>query len=77
MPTLNCLKGQDADTIIATVEQIAPVFGAISKTLPHQSVLWLKSGCARSLDIPVMHDDQHGTAVVALAALRNALRIVE
>lgn len=72
-----CLKGQDADTIIATVEQIAPVFGAINlEDIAAPKCFVVEERLRASLDIPVMHDDQHGTAVVALAALRNALRIV-
>ncbi|HNP70986.1 MAG TPA: malic enzyme-like NAD(P)-binding protein [Kouleothrix sp.] len=72
-----CLAGQDADTIVATVEQIAPVFGAINlEDIAAPKCFVVEDRLRASLDIPVMHDDQHGTAVVALAALRNALRIV-
>jgi len=72
-----CLQSQDADTIVATVEQIAPVFGAINlEDIAAPKCFSVEDRLRASLDIPVMHDDQHGTAVVALAALRNALRIV-
>jgi malate dehydrogenase (oxaloacetate-decarboxylating) len=73
-----CLKSQDADTIIATVEQIAPVFGGINlEDIAAPNCFVVEGRLAEALDIPVMHDDQHGTAVVVLAALRNALRLVD
>jgi malate dehydrogenase (oxaloacetate-decarboxylating) len=72
-----CLKGQDAETIVATVEQIAPVFGAINlEDIAAPKCFVVEEQLSQRLDIPVMHDDQHGTAVVVLAALRNALTIV-
>jgi malate dehydrogenase (oxaloacetate-decarboxylating) len=72
-----CLKSQDARTIIETVEQIAPVFGAINlEDIAAPRCFEVEQELIARLDIPVMHDDQHGTAVVALAALRNAARVV-
>lgn len=72
-----CLQSQDADTIVATVEQIAPVFGAINlEDIAAPKCFTVEEQLRERLDIPVMHDDQHGTAVVVLAALRNALQIV-
>lgn len=72
-----CLRSQDAATIVATVEQIAPVFGAINlEDIAAPKCFEVEEQLRQRLDIPVMHDDQHGTAVVALAALRNALAIV-
>ena len=72
-----CLRDQDAATIVATVEQIAPVFGAINlEDIAAPKCFEVEEQLRQRLDIPVMHDDQHGTAVVALAALRNALTIV-
>jgi malate dehydrogenase (oxaloacetate-decarboxylating) len=72
-----CLKSQDAQTIIDTVEQIAPVFGAINlEDIAAPRCFEVERQLIERLDIPVMHDDQHGTAVVALAALRNAALVV-
>jgi malate dehydrogenase (oxaloacetate-decarboxylating) len=72
-----CLRSQDPDTIIATVEQIAPVFGGINlEDIAAPNCFTVEGRLHESLDIPVMHDDQHGTAVVVLAALRNALYVV-
>lgn len=71
-----CLKSQDPATIIATVEQISPVFGAINLediAAPH--CFAIETELINRLTIPVMHDDQHGTAVVVLAGLRNAARV--
>lgn len=71
-----CLRGQHPETIIATVEQIAPAFGGINlEDIAAPNCFIVEGRLHDSLDIPVMHDDQHGTAVVVLAALRNALHI--
>jgi malate dehydrogenase (oxaloacetate-decarboxylating) len=71
-----CLRGQNPETIIATVEQIAPAFGGINlEDIAAPNCFIVEGRLHESLDIPVMHDDQHGTAVVVLAALRNALHI--
>ncbi len=72
-----CLRSQDPQTIINTVEQIAPVFGAINlEDIASPNCFTVEDELCQRLDIPVMHDDQHGTAVVVTAALRNALRLV-
>jgi malate dehydrogenase (oxaloacetate-decarboxylating) len=72
-----CLRGQDADSIVSTVEQIAPVFGGINlEDIAAPNCFIVEGRLQEQLDIPVMHDDQHGTAVVLLAALQNALRLV-
>ncbi|MFN3374090.1 MAG: NADP-dependent malic enzyme, partial [Chloroflexus sp.] len=68
---------QDPDIIVQTVEQIAPSFGGINlEDIAAPNCFIVEGRLEESLDLPVMHDDQHGTAVVALAALRNALRLV-
>ncbi|GAC1360452.1 MAG: ACT domain-containing protein [Herpetosiphon sp.] len=72
-----CLRSQDPATIVATVEQISPVFGAINlEDIAAPNCFLVEDQLKARLDIPVMHDDQHGTAVVVLAALLNALRVV-
>jgi malate dehydrogenase (oxaloacetate-decarboxylating) len=73
-----CLASQDVDKIVATVERIAPVFGGINlEDISAPRCFDVEEQLRRSLDIPVMHDDQHGTAVVVLAALTNALKLVD
>jgi malate dehydrogenase (oxaloacetate-decarboxylating) len=72
-----CLRSQDPELIVQTVEQLAPSFGGINlEDIAAPSCFVVEGRLHESLDIPVMHDDQHGTAVVLLAALRNALRVV-
>ncbi len=72
-----CLRSQDPELIIQTVEQIAPGFGGINlEDIAAPNCFMVEGRLHNSLDIPVMHDDQHGTAVVVLAALRNALFLV-
>ncbi len=72
-----CLGTQDADTIVRLVEAIAPTFGGINlEDISAPRCFDIEERLKRSLDIPVMHDDQHGTAVVLLAALQNALKVV-
>jgi malate dehydrogenase (oxaloacetate-decarboxylating) len=72
-----CLRSQDPELIIQTVEQLAPGFGGINlEDIAAPGCFMVEGRLHDSLDIPVMHDDQHGTAVVVLAALRNALRLV-
>lgn len=73
-----CLATQDVDEIIETVKNIAPVFGAINlEDISAPRCFEIEARLRKILNIPVMHDDQHGTAVVLLAALKNALRIVK
>lgn len=72
-----CLSTQDADEIVATVERIAPVFGGINlEDIAAPKCFEIEERLRGALDIPVMHDDQHGTTVVVLAALTNALKLV-
>lgn len=72
------LDTQDPEEIIATIKHIAPVFGAINLedfAAPHCFVI--EERLKKELSIPVMHDDQHGTAVVVLAGLINAAKVVK
>ena len=72
-----CLATQDPDEIVRTVQAIAPGFGAINlEDIGAPRCFEIERRLKASLDIPVMHDDQHGTAVVLLAALTNALTVV-
>ncbi|RRR69680.1 MAG: NAD-dependent malic enzyme [Candidatus Viridilinea halotolerans] len=69
-----CLRSQQPEIIIQTVEQLAPSFGGINlEDIAAPACFTVEGRLQESLDIPVMHDDQHGTAIVVLAALRNAL----
>jgi malate dehydrogenase (oxaloacetate-decarboxylating) len=73
-----CLDVSSAEEIIETVVRIAPVFGGINlEDIAAPACFEIEDRLKELLDIPVFHDDQHGTAVVALAALENALRIVD
>lgn len=70
-----CLQTTDAEEIIKSVKHIAPVFGGINiEDIETPKALEIVERLTEELDIPVFHDDQHGTAVVTLAALLNALR---
>src|ERR1044071_4095258 len=72
-----CLRTQDSDGIVRTVQAHAPGFGAINlEDIAAPRCFDIERRLRASLDIPVMHDDQHGTAVVLLAALTNALAVV-
>ena len=72
-----CLDTQDTDEIVRTVEIIAPVFGGINlEDIAAPRCFEIERRLRASLSIPVFHDDQHGTAIVVLAALTNALRVV-
>jgi malate dehydrogenase (oxaloacetate-decarboxylating) len=72
-----CLDTQDADEIVRAVELIAPTFGGVNlEDISAPRCFEIEDRLKRSLDIPVFHDDQHGTAVVTMAALFNALKIV-
>jgi malate dehydrogenase (oxaloacetate-decarboxylating) len=72
-----CLATQDADEIVAAVEAIAPGFGGVNlEDISAPRCFEIEERLRASLDIPVFHDDQHGTAVVVLAAFLNALRVV-
>jgi malate dehydrogenase (oxaloacetate-decarboxylating) len=72
-----CLATQDTDAIVRFVEAVAPTFGGINlEDISAPRCFDIEDRLRESLDIPVMHDDQHGTAVVLLAALQNALKVV-
>jgi malate dehydrogenase (oxaloacetate-decarboxylating) len=72
-----CLATQETDRIVEAVVAIAPSFGAINlEDISAPRCFEVESRLRELLDIPVMHDDQHGTAVVLLAALINALKVV-
>src|SRR3989338_4103213 len=73
-----CLATQDVDEIVETVKRIAPGFGGINlEDIAAPACFEVERRLIEELDIPVMHDDQHGTAVVVLAGLLNALEVVE
>jgi malate dehydrogenase (oxaloacetate-decarboxylating) len=73
-----CLATQDTDEIVRAVELIAPGFGGINlEDIAAPRCFEVERRLRESLDIPVFHDDQHGTAIVVFAALTNALRCVE
>jgi malate dehydrogenase (oxaloacetate-decarboxylating) len=72
-----CLATKDVEEIVRTVRHIAPVYGGINlEDISAPRCFAIEERLRETLDIPVFHDDQHGTAVVVLAALLNALRIV-
>uniref|UniRef100_B8HU25 Malate dehydrogenase (Oxaloacetate-decarboxylating) n=1 Tax=Cyanothece sp. (strain PCC 7425 / ATCC 29141) TaxID=395961 RepID=B8HU25_CYAP4 len=73
-----CLASQDVDEIVATVKHIAPVFGGVNlEDISAPRCFEIEARLKQELDIPVFHDDQHGTAIVSLAALINALKLVK
>src|SRR5699024_9155699 len=73
-----CLDTQDADEIVTIVKSIAPVFAGINlEDIAAPRCFEVEDRLRADLDIPVFHDDQHGTAIVALAALTNALKVVD
>lgn len=73
-----CLNTQDTATIIKTVEMIAPVFGGINlEDISAPRCFEIERELKKKLDIPVFHDDQHGTAIVVLAGLINALKLAQ
>lgn len=72
-----CLDTTDTDAIVATVTALAPGFGGINlEDISAPRCFEIEARLRAALDIPVFHDDQHGTAVVVLAALLNALKVV-
>lgn len=72
-----CLASQDTDKIVEAVKNIAPVFGGVNlEDISAPRCFEIEERLRRELDIPVFHDDQHGTAIVTLAALQNALKLV-
>ena len=72
-----CLATRDVDKIVETVKLLVPAFGGINlEDIAVPRCFEIEERLRKDLDVPVFHDDQHGTAVVVLAALLNALRIV-
>ncbi|MEX5299828.1 NAD-dependent malic enzyme [Kocuria sp. CPCC 205292] len=73
-----CLDTTDTDEIVRIVKAMAPVYGGINlEDIAAPRCFEIEARLREELDIPVFHDDQHGTAIVALAALFNALRVVD
>lgn len=71
-----CIDSQDPDEIIKTVKLIQPVFGGINlEDIKAPECFYIEKRLKEELDIPVFHDDQHGTAIVTLAGLYNALKV--
>ncbi|GGM26616.1 NAD-dependent malic enzyme 4 [Paraliobacillus quinghaiensis] len=72
-----CLDTQDIDTVIQTVKLLEPSFGGINlEDIAAPNCFLIEEALKEQLDIPVFHDDQHGTAIVTLAGLFNALKLV-
>jgi malate dehydrogenase (oxaloacetate-decarboxylating) len=72
-----CLDLRDTEEIIRTVKAISPIFGGINlEDISSPRCFEIETRLAEELDIPVFHDDQHGTAVVVVAGLMNALKVV-
>jgi malate dehydrogenase (oxaloacetate-decarboxylating) len=72
-----CIDSQDVEEIVRTVQLIAPVYGGINlEDISAPRCFEIERRLRELLDIPVFHDDQHGTAIVVLAALKNALKVV-
>ncbi|MBC8590423.1 NAD(P)-dependent malic enzyme [Wansuia hejianensis] len=73
-----CLNTNNVDEIVETVKRISPTFGGINlEDISAPRCFEIENRLKEELDIPVFHDDQHGTAVVVIAALINALKIVD
>ncbi len=73
-----CLDTKDVDEIVETVKRIAPAFGGINlEDISAPRCFEIEERLKKDLEIPVFHDDQHGTAVVVLAALINSLKVVD
>lgn len=72
-----CIDSKDPEDVIKTVKLIAPVFGGINlEDIKAPECFYIEERLKKELDIPVFHDDQHGTAVVVLAGIYNALKLV-
>ncbi len=73
-----CIDSQDTDVIVETVKLISPGFGGVNlEDIGAPRCFEIEERLKKELDIPVFHDDQHGTAIVVLAAVINALKIVD
>jgi len=71
-----CLRERDPDAIVETIKRIAPSFGGVNlEDISSPRCFQVERRLREELDIPVFHDDQHGTAIVVLAALKNACRL--
>ena len=71
-----CINAHSAEEVIAACKVIAPTFGGINLDIKSPECFEIEQTLEKELDIPVFHDDQHGTAIVVTAALINALRVV-
>ena len=72
-----CIESQDSDIIVETVKQIAPTFGGINlEDISAPRCFEIEARLKKELDIPVFHDDQHGTAIIVLAGVLNGLKVV-
>ncbi|AET59383.1 NAD-dependent malic enzyme [Paenibacillus terrae HPL-003] len=72
-----CLDTKDTEEIIRTIKAISPIFGGINlEDISSPRCFEIETRLAEELDVPVFHDDQHGTAVVVIAGLLNALKVV-
>jgi malate dehydrogenase (oxaloacetate-decarboxylating) len=72
-----CLDTQDTEEIIETVRRLAPTFGGVNlEDISAPRCIEIEQRLEKDLEIPVFHDDQHGTAIVVLAGLKNSLRLV-
>ncbi|WBW98529.1 NAD(P)-dependent malic enzyme [Oceanirhabdus sp. W0125-5] len=73
-----CINSEDPEEIINTVKLISPGFGGINlEDIKAPECFYIEERLKKELDIPVFHDDQHGTAIVCLAGIYNALKVVE
>ena len=73
-----CLDTEDPDEVIRTVKAIAPVFGGINlEDIKAPECFYIENTLKKELNIPVFHDDQHGTAVVVLSGIYNALKLTK
>ncbi|MCK8817266.1 NAD-dependent malic enzyme [Natroniella sulfidigena] len=73
-----CIDETDSDALIKAVKQIAPTFGGINlEDIKGPECFYIEERLKEELDIPIFHDDQHGTAIITLAGLLNALKIVD
>jgi malate dehydrogenase (oxaloacetate-decarboxylating) len=72
-----CIDSQDVDTIVETVKLIAPSFGGINlEDISAPRCFEIEERLKKELDIPIFHDDQHGTAIIVLAGILNGLKVV-
>ncbi|WP_408956353.1 NADP-dependent malic enzyme [Natroniella sp. ANB-PHB2] len=73
-----CINETDPDALVKAVKQIAPTFGGINlEDIKGPECFYIEQKLKEELDIPIFHDDQHGTAIITLAGLLNALKIVD